>query len=1016
MTVARAGAHPLSGRRAARGLAVGLAAAAVAVLAGPVIAPATAAPLSGVDLSTYVRTGRYDLPEPSRTTTTPAGSLLAREASGVTFDRDTGTLFVVGDGGTSVVQVSRTGQLIDSMSLATGGAPGTEFADTEGIAYVGGGRFVVTEERLRQANLFTYAPGTTLTRANARTVKLGTTIDNIGIEGITYDPGTSRFVAVKEKDPEGIFETGIDFDAGTATNGSPTTTNSANLFDPAKIGTSDLSDVFALSNLTTLTGTDASHLLVISQEAGKVVEVDRTGEVRSTLTIVGDPDNPLSVPDQTFEGVTMDEDGALYVVNEQGGGDSAHPQLWVYTPSTVPNAAPTAVTLGNRTASLAENTSTATRLKVASVTVADDGLGQNGLTVTGPDAAAFEVDANGLYLKAGTTLDYEAKTSYTVSVAVDDPAVGSTPDATSAAYTLAVTDVTDESSTTPSVTVSEVAPWGSDATYKADWFEVTNTGTTPVDLTAWKVDDSSNAFGNALTLNGVGVLRPGQSAVFLEVASSADAANATVAAFKTAWFGDAPPAGLRIGTYTGGGIGFSSGGDAVNLFTPSGDRATGVSFGASTANVSFDNAAGVGSTTLPLPAISTLSEAGRNGAFVAGGATGSPGTTQPAPFVSEVAPWGSAKTTTYGADWFEITNPGTLPLDLEGWRMDDGSNASSTAVALSGVPSIPPGGSAVFLEASTDAPVAAFRASWFGTDAADDVLVGRYSGSGVGLSNDGDGVALFDAAGDRRTAVAFGASTAGVSFDNAAGLGGTTTPPTISTLSVRGRDGAYVASGETGSPGTTRPDTTKPVVTWTGAAETYVVGETVAVACSATDERRGSGLASDTCEDVTRPAADFGVGQHELTATATDHAGNVGTATVRFTVLAAPVTTQPGTTTPEVVPSVPVTTPTGPTRPTPPRATLRLASSARAATLVKGIVARLSGLQGGSAITIRVRRGSKTLEVIRATAGRAGTRRVGVRLTRRQLAGLRGRTLTVRVSTVGADGRTKVLTETVRVR
>ena len=114
---------------------------------------------ASVDLSTYVRVGRYDLPEPTRTTP-PANSLLAQEASNVTYNWDTDTLFITGDGGTSVVQVSKTGQLINSMTLAPGSSPqGTDFYDTEGLTYVGGGKFVLIEERDRQANLFTYVAG-----------------------------------------------------------------------------------------------------------------------------------------------------------------------------------------------------------------------------------------------------------------------------------------------------------------------------------------------------------------------------------------------------------------------------------------------------------------------------------------------------------------------------------------------------------------------------------------------------------------------------------------------------------------------------------------------------------------------------------------------------------------------------------------------------------------------------------------------------------------------------------------
>src|SRR5262249_12788935 len=111
-------------------------------------------PPTAIDLYTYVRVGHFPLPEPTRTTP-PANSLLAQEASGVTYTPDPDTLFVVGDGGTSVVQVSKTGVLIDSMTLAPGGSPqGTEFYDTEGITYVGSGNFVLVEERDRQANLF----------------------------------------------------------------------------------------------------------------------------------------------------------------------------------------------------------------------------------------------------------------------------------------------------------------------------------------------------------------------------------------------------------------------------------------------------------------------------------------------------------------------------------------------------------------------------------------------------------------------------------------------------------------------------------------------------------------------------------------------------------------------------------------------------------------------------------------------------------------------------------------------
>ncbi len=96
----------------------------------------------------------------------------------------------------------------------------------------------------------------------------------------------------------------------------------------------------------------------------------------------------------------------------------------------------------NTTTSIAENTSTATHIKVADINVADDALGTETLSLTGADAASFEIVGSSLYLKAGVTLNYEAKTSYSVTVNADDSTVGATPDA-SQSFTLSVGNVNE---------------------------------------------------------------------------------------------------------------------------------------------------------------------------------------------------------------------------------------------------------------------------------------------------------------------------------------------------------------------------------------------------------------------------------------------------------------------------------------------------------------------------------------------------------------------------------------------
>lgn len=281
-------------------------------------------PQNTFELANYTQSGRYPLPVGAGT------NLLAEEASGVTYNKDTGTLFVVGDGGTAVAQVSTKGVLINSMTLAADATKpqGTYFYDPEGITYLGNGKFAFVEERDRRINEFTYAAGTTLGASGVRSVKIGTTIGNIGIEGLSFDPSSNGFVMVKESGPSGVFQTTLDFAAATASNGSPTTDNSVNLFDPTKTGLSALNDVFALSNVVASTAPDYSHLMILSAPNGKVVKVDRAGNIKGTLVVDALAQN---------EGMTMDPSGNIYLVSEIGGG-AGFPELAVYSPTVSKSA------------------------------------------------------------------------------------------------------------------------------------------------------------------------------------------------------------------------------------------------------------------------------------------------------------------------------------------------------------------------------------------------------------------------------------------------------------------------------------------------------------------------------------------------------------------------------------------------------------------------------------------------------------------------------------------------------
>ncbi|MDY6949383.1 MAG: SdiA-regulated domain-containing protein [Pseudomonadota bacterium] len=268
---------------------------AAALLLAPVLAGAQVA---SVDL------GNYEL---THTVSLPAGP--ASEASAITWNWDSDSLFVMGDEGDAIVEVDRNGTLLSSMSLSG-------FDDTEGLTYIGAGRFVVLEERLQDAYVLTYTAGGNASRSSLASASLGVTVGNVGLEGISYDPASGQYVVVKEKTPQQVNAATLNF--GTGGTGTAAVTS---LFNPAGLGLLDLSDVQVLSTVLDPGSADAGNMLIYSQESSLLLEVDRTGSVLSMYSLAGITDSA--------EGVTIDGNGVIYVVDES-------PTLYALTPAPVP--------------------------------------------------------------------------------------------------------------------------------------------------------------------------------------------------------------------------------------------------------------------------------------------------------------------------------------------------------------------------------------------------------------------------------------------------------------------------------------------------------------------------------------------------------------------------------------------------------------------------------------------------------------------------------------------------------
>lgn len=103
---------------------------------------------------------------------------------------------------------------------------------------------------------------------------------------------------------------------------------------------------------------------------------------------------------------------------------------------------PTDLTLSNNT--LAENTSTANPLTVGLLTITDDALGTNVLSVGGIDGNKFQITGNNtLQFKAGTVLDFETQSTYSVDVISTDSTVVGSPLVFTKTFLVQLTDVNE---------------------------------------------------------------------------------------------------------------------------------------------------------------------------------------------------------------------------------------------------------------------------------------------------------------------------------------------------------------------------------------------------------------------------------------------------------------------------------------------------------------------------------------------------------------------------------------------
>lgn len=247
-----------------------------------------------IDLSNYVLANTTNF------------SFIDDNLSGITYNRETNTLFMVQNKPTNIYEVDLDGSLKRTITLIG-------FEDTEGIVHLSGNRFAVTEERLGRVVFINMNANTTqINYSSADIVQLPTTLtptsgaSNDGLEGLSYNASTNEIITTREyKQREGqnkgyfVFKVPSSF---------PTTLseNEVEIVCEFNNGLRQLRD-FAGIHYT------GKNSLVLSEGEGianekLLIEIDQNCNEVSKLS--------LSNTNQP-EGVTMSNDGTLYIAGEK---------------------------------------------------------------------------------------------------------------------------------------------------------------------------------------------------------------------------------------------------------------------------------------------------------------------------------------------------------------------------------------------------------------------------------------------------------------------------------------------------------------------------------------------------------------------------------------------------------------------------------------------------------------------------------------------------------------------------
>jgi len=215
------------------------------------------------------------------------------EASDLSYNPQTKTLFSVMGKNPFLVELTLQGDVLRKMPLNGWNNP-------EGVTVMENGLMAVVDERQHSLTIVKVDASTTaLNKADFPSYDLGPSKDqNKAFEGVTWDKRNQQFVLGEER-PPALFTWKSD--------GSQTLVGDKQKLANTKL---DMRNLSALA-IDPRTG----HLLALSAESHLLLELDEKGEPVSFMTLLGGF-NGLKNTISRAEGVTLDENGNLYMVSE----------------------------------------------------------------------------------------------------------------------------------------------------------------------------------------------------------------------------------------------------------------------------------------------------------------------------------------------------------------------------------------------------------------------------------------------------------------------------------------------------------------------------------------------------------------------------------------------------------------------------------------------------------------------------------------------------------------------------